>query len=83
MRLLRRRVVADKTGLSAMSIDRLEARGDFPRRLRLGPNSVAWVESEVDEWIDRRARERGPLPEPRGLRQLREYASHTIERSKT
>ena len=28
----------------------------FPRPLRLGPNSVGWLKSEVEEWI--RTRER-------------------------
>jgi prophage regulatory protein len=38
---------------------RLEAAGQFPRRVRVGGNRVAWRASEVAEWID--ARERGPL----------------------
>lgn len=70
-RLLRKAAVIDKTGLSGMSIDRLEAKGEFPRRLRLAQNSVAWIESEIDEWIDLRAQDRGPLPEPHALRRAR------------
>ena len=71
MRLLRKRAVADKTGLSGVSIDRREAAGEFPRRIRLGPNAVAWLEDEIEAWIDARAEERGPLPEPQGLQRAR------------
>jgi prophage regulatory protein len=30
---------------------RMKRAGIFPRRRRIGPNSVAWVAEEVDEWI--------------------------------
>jgi prophage regulatory protein len=33
---------------------RMERAGLFPRRRRLGPNSVAWVAEEVDDWIKAR-----------------------------
>jgi predicted DNA-binding transcriptional regulator AlpA len=32
-------------------VDRLEREGRFPTRLRLGPNSVGWLEHEIDDWI--------------------------------
>jgi len=32
-------------------IGRLEAAGDFPKRIQLGPNRVAWVLSEVNAWV--------------------------------
>jgi len=35
-------------------IARLEAAGHFPKRVRLGANRVAWVLSEIDEWIIQR-----------------------------
>jgi len=35
-------------------IARLEALGQFPKRVRLGRNRVAWVLSEVDAWIAER-----------------------------
>ncbi|MBL4748952.1 MAG: AlpA family phage regulatory protein [Magnetovibrio sp.] len=35
-------------------IARLEVSGKFPKRVQLGPNRVAWVLSEVDEWIIQR-----------------------------
>jgi prophage regulatory protein len=43
--------VLRKTGLSR---SRLYADGNFPRRVQLGARGVAWVEAEVDEWIQAR-----------------------------
>jgi prophage regulatory protein len=38
----------------------LEKRSHFPMHFQLGPNSVGWVASEVDEWIEARIRSRWP-----------------------
>jgi len=35
-------------------IGRLEAAGKFPKRVRLGPNRVAWLLLEVDAWLNER-----------------------------
>ncbi|MDR3517795.1 MAG: AlpA family phage regulatory protein [Azospirillaceae bacterium] len=35
-------------------IGRLEAAGNFPKRVRLGPNRVAWLLCEVDAWVNER-----------------------------
>jgi prophage regulatory protein len=61
MKLLRMRQVMQATGLSRMTIYRLELAGKFPNRRRLAENSVAWIESDVVQWIDSRpvARLRG------------------------
>ena len=53
-RFLRRRAVEQLIGLSASTIYRLERQGRFPRRRRLGPNSVAWRLDEVERWITSR-----------------------------
>ena len=37
-----------------MTIYRLERAGNFPRRRRLGVNSVAWLEGDVSQWVDSR-----------------------------
>jgi len=39
---------------SFQHIARLEAAGQFPRRVRLGQARVAYVEEEVQAWIDQR-----------------------------
>ena len=54
MRLLRIRQVMQVTGLSRMTIYRLERAGNFPQRRRLGMNSVAWLEGDVSQWVDSR-----------------------------
>ena len=38
-------------GYSRTHVDRLEKDGRFPKRVSLGPRSIAWVETEVDEWL--------------------------------
>jgi prophage regulatory protein len=39
---------------SAQHIARLEQAGQFPKRIRLGQNRVAWLLSEIEAWIDER-----------------------------
>ena len=34
------------------------AKGSFPKQVFLGAKSVAWLESEVDDWIMERVGER-------------------------
>lgn len=41
---------AEFVGVSRSSILRWEADGRFPRRRRLGPNRVAWIRQELEEW---------------------------------
>ncbi len=50
-------------GCSRMQLYRLEEKAGFPRRVRLGPNSVGHVEAEVDQWLEDRAAERTTEPE--------------------
>ncbi|WP_083825560.1 helix-turn-helix transcriptional regulator [Citromicrobium sp. JLT1363] len=55
MRLIRLQEVLSKTGLSR---SRLYADSSFPQRVRLGRRGVAWVESEVEDWIAQRIADR-------------------------
>jgi len=50
-RILRRREVSHRVGLSPATVYRMECRGDFPKRVQIGERSVGWRESEVLEWI--------------------------------
>ena len=50
-RLLRLRDVKEKTGLGSSTICRRMAAGTFPAPRRLGPNTVRWLQSEIDDWI--------------------------------
>lgn len=62
--LLRLKDVERKTGLRRSSIyNKMHTKSDhydstFPRQVRLGGKSVAWVESEVEKWIDSRMKMR-------------------------
>lgn len=50
-RILRRKAVEDRTGLSRSSIYAGMADGSFPKQISLGAKSVGWLEPEVDGWI--------------------------------
>lgn len=56
-KLLRLAAVKDLTGLSRSSI---YAHPDFPRPVKIGAGgrAVAWVESEIREWVKGRIQER-------------------------
>ncbi len=40
---------------SDMHVWRLERDGKFPKRIKIGPNRVAWRLSEILAWIDEKA----------------------------
>ena len=46
------RQVQEIVPYSASYIWRLERSGEFPKRIRLGGNRVAWLQSEVESWIE-------------------------------
>ena len=39
---------------SAQHLRRLEENGEFPLRVRIGKNRIAWLRSEVEQWLDDR-----------------------------
>ncbi|EOW9261082.1 TPA: AlpA family transcriptional regulator [Vibrio cholerae] len=51
MRFLKLKEVMEKTALSRSAIYRKMNDGEFPESVSLGDRAVAWVESEVDEWM--------------------------------
>jgi prophage regulatory protein len=65
-RFLRLPEVEARVGLSPMTIWRREHCNPptFPRRVRLGPNAVAWIEEEIEAWCAERAAERDRSPSP-------------------
>ncbi len=54
--LLRLPDVQKLTGLSRSSVYRLEANGDFPKRVHLSERATAWREHELLDWIESRPR---------------------------
>jgi len=57
-KFLRFPTVRSLTGLGRTRIYFLISEGRFPRPVRLGPQSVAWLESEVRAWMQERISER-------------------------
>lgn len=53
-RLIRRKAVQSKTGLGASSIYAEMAKGKFPKAVQISERRVAWIESEIDDWIAER-----------------------------
>ena len=43
------------TGLSTSTIWRLEKEELFPRRIRIGKRAVAWLKSDIEQWIQTQA----------------------------
>ena len=61
--LIRKKAAAARCGYHPVHIMRLAAQGKFPQPVRLGDlddprSAVAFVESEVDAWIEQRIAER-------------------------
>lgn len=55
--------VLARTGLSRRTIYYRMAAGTFPQSVALGPNSVAWRESELLAWMDAPLEWRAKAPE--------------------
>ena len=58
MRLIILKEVIDYTGLARSTIYKYIDEGTFPQSVSLGDRAVAWVESEVQEWILERIAQR-------------------------
>lgn len=48
------KTVVERTGLSRATVYRYATRGILPPRRRVGPGRVAWLASEVIDWIETR-----------------------------
>ena len=51
--LLRLSDVEARTGLCRSSIYLRIAEGTFPKQVSLGSRAVRWVDTEIQEWIDK------------------------------
>ncbi|MFC6583710.1 helix-turn-helix transcriptional regulator [Sulfitobacter aestuariivivens] len=58
MRILSKKQLKELVLYSPQHIARMEKAGNFPKRIRLGPNRVGWVEDEVLEWLQPRLEHR-------------------------
>lgn len=57
-RLMSMRKVVDRLGLSKTELYRRINAGTFPRPVPISRHRIAFLESEVDEWMASRIRER-------------------------
>ena len=57
-KFLRLPQVIDRTGYRKTVIYERIQQGDFPRPVKLGPRAVAWLDSEVEEWMRSRLKAR-------------------------
>lgn len=58
MRMLSKRQVKELVLYSPQHVARLEAAGQFPKRVKLGNNRVGWIEEEVLDWLQAKIDER-------------------------
>jgi len=59
-RVIRLPEVLRRTGIARSTVYLGVSAGTFPAPIRLGPNSVGWLESDINTWIsDRIAKSRG------------------------
>ncbi|HIF9059722.1 TPA: helix-turn-helix transcriptional regulator [Photobacterium damselae] len=54
MRLIRLKEVIERGQLSKSTIYKVIANGAFPHNVSLGKRTSAWVEHELDKWIESR-----------------------------
>jgi prophage regulatory protein len=57
--LLSRRAVLKQIPISGATMWRTIAAGDFPKPIRIGKRRVAWLQTEIDDWLGERMVERG------------------------
>jgi prophage regulatory protein len=57
--LLSKRAVLKQIPISGATLARRVTAGAFPRPIRIGKRRVAWVQSEISDWLAARMEERG------------------------
>tara|TARA_R110000764_G_scaffold20693_2_gene52979 strand:- start:28002 stop:28172 length:171 start_codon:yes stop_codon:yes gene_type:complete len=50
--------VINTTGLSRSSIYAYMSKGNFPKPIQLGPRAVAWVDEDIQGWLQIRIKAR-------------------------
>ncbi len=58
MKLLKLKSVIERTALARSTIYKMMEEELFPKPVPLGARAVAWVETEVDEWVLAKIEER-------------------------
>lgn len=58
MRIIRLKEVIESTGLARSTVYKFISDGVFPKPISLGDRCVGWLESEVQDWILGKVKER-------------------------
>jgi prophage regulatory protein len=58
MRFLRLKEVMELTALGRSSIYKFMSENRFPQTISLGDRAVAWVETEIHDWMNERLSQR-------------------------
>lgn len=58
-KIMRRKEVEERVGLSRSAIYAAMDRGAFPRPIRIGVRAVGWPSSKIDAWIESRPQSDG------------------------
>lgn len=59
-RVLRAAETCRRVGISRQTLWTWSRKGLFPPSRKIGPNTIGWLESELDQWIRERAIAIGP-----------------------
>lgn len=62
-RFMRLDEVLHTTGLGRNTVYRRMREGTFPKSIKIGPNSVAWLESDILRWMTEAVRASGKQPD--------------------
>lgn len=54
IRIIRRREVEVRTGLSRSTLYAMMAEGEFPKPIKLGKRAVGWREADIAAWLESR-----------------------------
>ncbi len=67
-RIIRANELAERLGVSRVTLWRWERDGRLPRKWRIGPNVTGWIEQEIEEWWAAKSlrRDSGETPTPAG-----------------
>ena len=61
MRFIKLKEVMNITGLARATVYKYIANDRFPKSVSLGERAVAWIESEIQDWMLERIAERDDL----------------------
>jgi predicted DNA-binding transcriptional regulator AlpA len=53
-RALSHKAVLARVPVSRTTLWRMERAGQFPKRIQISPNRVAWLEADIDTWLEQR-----------------------------